>query len=71
MEETAFVTHIELCRYTPMPFGVKNAPAISQRAMDNMLAPVKWQHALNYPDVVVIFSKSPESIYSKSNPSCS
>lgn len=57
MDKTGFVTHNGLYRYTRMPSGLKNAPATSQRAMDIILAPVKWQHTLLCMGTVVIFSK--------------
>ena len=41
-----------------MPFGLKNAPATFQRAIDIILSRVKWQYALVYLDDVIIYSKS-------------
>ena len=41
-----------------MPFGLKNAPATFQRALDIILARVKWQFALVYLDDVIIYSNS-------------
>ena len=55
-DKTAFVTHHGLYRYTRMPFGLKNAPATFQRAMDVILASVKWQTAIVYLDDVIVFS---------------
>lgn len=60
MDKTSFVTHNGLCRYNRMPFGLKNAPATFQRAMDVILATVKWQFALVYIDDVLSFSPGPE-----------
>lgn len=60
MSKTAFVTHNGLYRYTRIPFGLKNAPVYFQRAMDIVLAPVKWQHALAYIDDFVKFFKTLE-----------
>ena len=41
-----------------MPFGLKNAPATFQRAMDVILASVNWKYALVYLDDIVIFSNT-------------
>ena len=41
-----------------MPFGLKNAPGIFQRAIDIILATVCWQFAIVYLDDIIIFSKS-------------
>lgn len=60
MDKTAFVTHTGLYRYNRMPLGLKNAPAMFQRAMDIFLTPEKWQNALLYIGDIVIFSTSLE-----------
>jgi len=41
-----------------MPFGLKNAPATFQRALDIILSGVKWQSCLVYLDDVIIYSKT-------------
>lgn len=41
-----------------MRFGLKNAPATSQRATDVIVLSVKWQLALVYLDYIVVFSKT-------------
>ena len=41
-------------------FGLCNAPATFQRAMDMILAVVKWQICLVYLDDVIFFSRFPE-----------
>ena len=56
--KTAFTTHYGLFRYLRMPFGLKNAPATFQRAIDIILSTVKWQFALIYLDDVVVFSRT-------------
>ena len=41
-----------------MPFGLCNAPATFQRAMDIALSQYNWQKCLVYLDDIIIFSKS-------------
>lgn len=60
MNKTAFVNHSGFYPYTSMPSWLENAPAKFQRAMDIILAPVKWQHTLVYLHNVVLSSKSHE-----------
>lgn len=43
-----------------MPFGMTNAPATFQRALDFILARYKWLTCLMYLDDVIIFSNSME-----------
>lgn len=46
-------------RYVPVhPFGLTNAPACFQRALDIILTKYKWKTCLVYLDDVIIFSKS-------------
>ena len=59
-DKTAFTSHHGLYRFIRMPFGLKNAPATFQRAIDVILSSVKWQFALVYLDDIVIFSPKPE-----------
>lgn len=60
MDKTAFATQKELYGYTCVSLCFKNPPATSQRAIDIILGPVKWQHALVYTDDAVIFSNIAE-----------
>ena len=60
-DKTAFVTHLGTFRYKRMPFGLKNAPATFQRALDIILSGVRWQSCLIYLDDVIVFSKDAES----------
>ena len=41
-----------------MPFGLKNAPATYQRAIDTILTTVKWQFTFVYLDDIIFFSSS-------------
>lgn len=57
---TAFTCHSGTWQCKRLPFGLCNAPATFQRAMDMILAGVKWQICLVYLDDVIVFSKSAE-----------
>lgn len=46
--------------FTRLPFGLKNAPSIFQRAVDDILRPFIGKFAYVYMDDVIIFSKSEE-----------
>ena len=59
-DKTTFTCHEGLYRVIRMPFGLKNAPATFQRAIDIILSRVKWQYALVYLDDVIIYSKTVE-----------
>jgi len=59
-EKTAFVCHEGAYQYKRMPFGLKNAPATLQRALDIILSWVKWQSCLIYLDDVIVYSKTEE-----------
>ncbi len=41
--KTAFNTPDGQYQFTRMPFGLRNAPAVYSRAMDIMLAGLKWR----------------------------
>jgi hypothetical protein len=58
--KTAFLMHRGLYHYQRMPFGLKTAPAVFQKFMDNMLGRLRWTCALCYKDDVIIFSNSIE-----------
>ena len=58
--KTAFTCHWGAYQCKRLPFGLSNAPATFQRAMDMILAGVKWQTCLIYLDDVIVFSRSPE-----------
>lgn len=60
MDKTTFISHMGTHRYVRMPFGLRNAPATFQRALDIILSGVRWQTCLIYLDDVIVFSKSVE-----------
>ena len=59
-DRSAFVSHHGMYQFVRMPFGLRNAPATFQRAIDFILADAKWQFAIVYIDDIIIFSRTPE-----------
>jgi len=59
--KTAFTCHCGTYQSTRLPFGLCNAPATFQRAIDMLLSGVKWQNVLVYSDDLIIFSADAES----------
>ena len=57
-DKTTFTSHMCTFRFKRMPFGLRNAPAIFQRALDIILSGVRWKTCLVYIEDVVIFSKT-------------
>jgi len=57
---TGFTCHSGAWKCVRLPFGLCNAPATFQRAMDMILAGVKWQICLAYLYDVIVFSRCPE-----------
>jgi len=55
---TAFVTQDGLYEFERMPFGLHNAPATFQRAMQEVLRGLNWKFVLCYLDDVIVFSSS-------------
>lgn len=55
---TAFVTHDGHFEYNRMPFGLVNAPAVFQNAMDNLCSKMPSGEILVYLDDIVIPSKT-------------
>ena len=56
IEKTAFITSVRLFEFTTMPFGLCNAPSSFQRAMDSVLAGLKWRTCIVYLDDILVFS---------------
>ena len=54
---TTFISPIGKFKFLRMPFGLKNAPAIFQRTIEQVLRPVR-DSTCNYIDDVIIFSNS-------------
>ena len=54
IDKTAFVTPFGKFTYTRMPFGLKNAPAVFQRVMDEMLGHLEC--CSPYIDDIIVFS---------------
>ena len=59
-DKTSFTSYLETFRYTRMPFGLRNAPATFQRALDIILSGFRWQSCLIYLDDVIVFARSTE-----------
>lgn len=58
---TAFTTHQGLFQYKYMPFGLRNAPAVFQRFMEEfIICGLRWQSALVYIDDVIIYTETIE-----------
>jgi len=54
------VCHEGAYQYKRMPFGLTNAPAKFHRALDIILAGVKWQSCLIYLEDVIVYSRTEE-----------
>ena len=57
-DKTTFSCHAGMYKFVRMPFGLINAPATFQRAMDILLSEVRWESVIVYLDDIIIFSRS-------------
>ena len=56
---TAFRMHkYRLLEFTRLPFGLRNGPAVFQRAMNRVLAKFLWLFVLVYIDDIVVYSRT-------------
>ncbi|KII68714.1 Retrovirus-related Pol polyprotein [Thelohanellus kitauei] len=58
--KTAFATPLGFYEFNVMPFGLKNAPATFQRAMESIFSAVNSNNILIYLDDIVIYSNTEE-----------
>jgi hypothetical protein len=54
-DKTTFASHYGIYRFLQLPFGLWNAPATFQRAIDIILSEVKWKTCLVYLVDVIVF----------------
>ena len=55
--KTTFTCHAGSYKFLRLPFGLRNAPATFQRAMDIILSRVRWKSVLVYLDDIIVFSQ--------------
>ena len=60
-EKTAFTTRHGTYEFNVVSFGLTNAPALFQRAMNETLEDVLWKFALVYIDDIIIYSETFET----------
>lgn len=58
ISKSAFITKFGLFEHTRMPFGLCNAPATFQRAMELVLRGMTWKEVLVYIDDIIVLGKS-------------
>lgn len=63
IEKTAFSINNGKYEFTRLPFGLKNAPSIFQRALDDILHEHIGKICFIYIDDIIIFSKDDETHY--------
>jgi len=57
-DKTTFVCHEGAYPYIRLLFGLSNAPATFQRAIDMILGGLKWKSCLVYHEDIIVFSQS-------------
>jgi hypothetical protein len=60
-DKTTYTSHYGTYRFRRLPYGIRNAPATFQRAIDVIISGVKRKSCLVYLDDVIIFSPDRES----------
>ena len=60
-DKTTFTSYLGTYRYVRMPFGLRNAPAPFQRALDIIRSVVRWHTCLIYLFDVIVFSRNAET----------
>jgi len=61
IDKTVFTCHMGTYEYLKMAFGLTNAPATFQRALDIILFRLTWKTCLVYLDDAIVFSDTPEN----------
>ena len=56
--KTTFTCHAGSYKFLRLPFGLRNAPATFQRAMDIILSGIRWKYCIVYLDDIILFSKT-------------
>jgi len=57
-DKMTFTSHMGFFRFLLLPFGLLNAPASLQRALEIILSGIRWQTCLVYLDDVIVFSRT-------------
>ena len=63
-QKNVFSCHKGLFLYRRMPFGLANAPATSQRLINQLFSGIDWEFVFTYLDDILIVSKSFEKYLS-------
>lgn len=62
-DKTDFLTHDDLTKYKRMAFPLEISLATFQRAMDAILAMVRWKYAVVHLDDVIVFPQTPSQLF--------
>ena len=60
-DKTTFCPHAGTYPFIRMPFGLRNAPATFQRAIDILLSGLEWKTCLVYLDDIIVYATSREA----------